>query len=170
MAISRYKYGGDLRLAGVFAGMIARYVQSHPTWFEEFDVVTSVPTYIGPGARRDWDPMDAIVGAMADRLRGRWQVARRAVEKTAETPAMAGLSWAGRQAVARTALRPSLRVPDQSVVAGRQVVVVDDVLTDGSTLREVALALRRAGATDVAGLVLARLPWSPEPPSTPAAR
>jgi predicted amidophosphoribosyltransferase len=39
---------------------------------------------------------------------------------------------------------------------GRHVVVVDDVLTTGSTLQAVASVLKAAGAAQVSGWVLAR--------------
>ena len=39
---------------------------------------------------------------------------------------------------------------------GARVLVVDDVMTSGATLTEVALALRAAGALSVENLVLAR--------------
>jgi predicted amidophosphoribosyltransferase len=43
-------------------------------------------------------------------------------------------------------------------IAGRTVLVIDDVMTTGSTLNAVATALRQAGAVSVNGLVLARTP------------
>ncbi len=42
-------------------------------------------------------------------------------------------------------------------LAGR-IVVIDDVMTTGSTLDEIAAALKRAGAAQVANLVVARTP------------
>jgi predicted amidophosphoribosyltransferase len=47
-------------------------------------------------------------------------------------------------------------VVDAAAVEGQRVLVYDDVFTCGLTLREIALALRRAGAVEVSGLVLAR--------------
>jgi predicted amidophosphoribosyltransferase len=41
------------------------------------------------------------------------------------------------------------------------VAVVDDVMTTGATLQEIAVALRKAGAAGVSGWVAAR---TPEPP------
>ena len=40
------------------------------------------------------------------------------------------------------------------------VIVVDDVLTSGATLNEVALVLRDCGCLNVSALVLAHTEWS----------
>ena len=40
-----------------------------------------------------------------------------------------------------------------------EVIVFDDTFTTGLTLREVALALRGAGAEEVCGVTLMRQPW-----------
>jgi predicted amidophosphoribosyltransferase len=105
----------------------------------------------------------AIVAAAAA-CAGKWWPfdldAPAAIVKTSPTVPLSSLgSPAARRLWAACELRPALRVPDRSRVAGRQILVVDDVFTDGSTLREVALALRSAGATGVSGVVLARQPW-----------
>lgn len=47
-------------------------------------------------------------------------------------------------------------------LAGRDVLLVDDVMTTGATLHAAGLALRRAGVRSVSALVLARTP-APEP-------
>jgi ComF family protein len=43
-------------------------------------------------------------------------------------------------------------------LAARHVVVVDDVMTTGATLDEIAATLKRAGAARVTNLVVARTP------------
>lgn len=53
-------------------------------------------------------------------------------------------------------LREALSVPQPGRVAGRRVLVFDDVYSEGYSRREMARALRRAGAAEVAGLVLTR--------------
>ena len=48
------------------------------------------------------------------------------------------------------------RVAHPERVAGRTVIVLDDVSTSGATLREAARALREAGAKKIVGLVFAK--------------
>jgi predicted amidophosphoribosyltransferase len=43
-------------------------------------------------------------------------------------------------------------------IAGRALVVIDDVMTSGSTLDEAARTLRRAGAEHIVNAVAARTP------------
>jgi predicted amidophosphoribosyltransferase len=163
-AIRRYKYGGERQLVGTFARMLASFLRSQPAWFEEFDLITAVPAYTGPDARRPWDPAGDILRALGTSVGREWAVEPGLVTKAAETPGMTGLGWGARQAVATGPLRSSLRFDPRRSVEGAQVLVFDDVLTEGSTLREVARLLRRHGASDVAGLVLARPGWEPVPP------
>lgn len=166
-AITRFKYGGQQELAGLFAATLARYLRAHPVWFEEFDMITAVPAYTGPGARRSWDPVGMVLAELAPRLGPAWAVEPGLVVKTRETPAMTGLGLTARQSVARGPLRAALSPAGGRGLDGTRVLVLDDVLTDGSTLAEVARVLRGCGASEVAGLVLARPAWAPEPPGRP---
>lgn len=157
-AIARYKYRGERWWANVFAAVLAGHVLAHPTWFEDFDLVVPMPSYRGVGARRAWDPL----GEIATRLRpllGEWDVRPGLLAKRAETPAMQGRTWPEREAIARGPLRTALAVTDPPAVAGARILVVDDVLTGGASLGEVARVLRRSEAAEVAGLILARRPW-----------
>ncbi|SHN21301.1 comF family protein [Duganella sacchari] len=49
-------------------------------------------------------------------------------------------------------------VPDAALVAGRHIGVVDDVMTSGRTLNELAATLKRHGAARVSNFVFARTP------------
>lgn len=163
-AIVRYKYGGDAAVLPALSGMLASFLAARQACFEEFDLMTAVPAFIGAGARRQWDPVGRLLASLAPLLPG-WRIEPGLVAKRSETPPMAGVPWSSRREIATGPLRASLAVPDPGPVKGRQILVVDDVLTEGGTLSEVARALRMAGASDVAGLVIARLPWLPDRPN-----
>lgn len=66
------------------------------------------------------------------------------------TPHLAGLRGRMRRQTVRGAFRC------QSDLSGRHVLVVDDVMTSGATLDEIARTLKQRGAARVSNLVLAR--------------
>jgi len=157
--IVAYKYRHERWRAAPLARLLASYLSQHATWFEEFDLIVPMPAYLGPGARRRWDPTGLLVQRLSEMLEAGWDVDLRAVSKQAETPALTGRSFTERLALAEGPLRRVLAVADPVRVRRATVLVVDDVFTEGCTLREVARVLLRAGAAEVAGLVLARPPW-----------
>lgn len=81
-----------------------------------------------------------------------WALRAGALERVRETRPRRGLTRAERQAD----LEGAFTVPCPSAVAGRAVVLVDDVVTTGATVRAAAAALREAGATGVGVACLAR--------------
>lgn len=159
--LARYKYRGGRAWAQVLGRLIAGFLEEHSPWFEEFEVLTACPGC--PSAERPWDHMALVLDAAASVAGDLWPFDTgpvRCVVKTAPTfPLMAMGSSSSRRLWAACDLRPALSVPDPGRVDGRQILVIDDVFTDGSTLREVALVLRKAGAAGVSGLVLGRQPW-----------
>lgn len=162
-AIVNYKYRGQHWWAGVFARLVAGYLDVHAPWFDDFDLVIPVPSYAGAGARRDWDPVGTVAAELAALAGALWVVRGDVLTKRAETPAMTGRGASVRRLLAETDVKRSLRVEDATAVAGARVLVLDDVFAEGSTLRSAALTLRAAGAVEVAGLVLARPPWRKGP-------
>ncbi|MEO8870825.1 MAG: phosphoribosyltransferase family protein, partial [Granulicella sp.] len=56
----------------------------------------------------------------------------------------------------RTNLRGAFAVPNRASLAGRTVLLVDDIYTTGATARECARVLRRAGAKRIFVATLAR--------------
>ena len=159
-----YKYRRRVRWAPVLARLVAGWLLAHQPWLEDFDLLVPAPAFTGPGARRAWDPVGELAALVAGLVGPLWEVAAGAVVKTAETPPMTGRSGAARVAVAEGPLRACLAVPRPDRVAGARVLVLDDVLTEGATLREVARALRAAGAREVAGLAVTRPARRPPPP------
>jgi ComF family protein len=78
-----------------------------------------------------------------------------ALKRTRATPQQVGLSKTERAHNVQGAFR--VPAAAKAEVAGRRLVVVDDVLTSGSTVDACARALLRAGAAEVDVLVFARV-------------
>jgi len=76
-----------------------------------------------------------------------------ALRRRKSTNPQAGLTSAQR----RVNVAGAFEVVRPQLVSGRRVVLVDDVLTTGATAGACAAVLRRAGATRVAVLTLARV-------------
>lgn len=79
-----------------------------------------------------------------------------ALHRLRATPSLADLGAAGRRAVMEGVIRATPRAVPR--IAGRRVLLVDDVLTSGATADACAEALLEAGAARVEVLAVARVP------------
>jgi ComF family protein len=144
--IHLFKYGRIRTLAGPLGRMIASAVPRDRV----FDAVVPVPLHWRRRLDRGFNQSELLARAVARRYGlGVTNAARR----RRATPAQAGLSNAGR----RTNVAGAFTVKRPRAVAGCRVLLVDDVMTTGATAGACAAALRRAGATYVALLTLARV-------------
>ncbi|TSE26132.1 Orotate phosphoribosyltransferase [Tepidimonas sediminis] len=106
-------------------------------------------------AQRGHNQAWSLMRALARRTRtppARAQVLRR----NPTAPVLHHLDAAGRRAHETDLF--TLEPHALAWVRGRHLLVVDDVMTTGTTLRAASQALRQAGAASVAALVLARTP------------
>jgi ComF family protein len=144
--IHAYKYGGRLALARPLGEALARLVA------RDVDVIVPMPLARGRLAERGFNQAleiarVAAAGTGIGILPG-------ACRKVADTPPQAALPWKERAKNVRRAF-----VCDADL-EGKRIAVVDDVLTTGATLNEIARVLRKAGAASVRGWIVARtLPY-----------
>jgi ComF family protein len=103
------------------------------------DLVCAVPLHWKRAWRRRYNQSDVLARALARRLSLPFMA--NAVRRIRATPLQATLSPTARRSNVRGAFRARSRC-----VTGRTVILVDDVLTTGSTAHAVAHALQEAGA------------------------
>ncbi|MBB3082203.1 ComF family protein [Geodermatophilus sabuli] len=154
-AVYRYKYGEDRSWAAVLGRILVGYLEEHRQEMARFDVITTGAIYVGPRAIRLWDYLRLVLEA-AGRAGPGWPFAPGLIAKSGPTGRFLGIGVEARREIAEGELRSLLSVPEPERVAGGRVLVVDDVYSEGFSLREMARALLHAGATEVAGLVFTR--------------
>jgi ComF family protein len=140
--IQKYKYGPDIALAPVLGSLLTR------TPCTDVEAVIPMPLARARLRHRGFNQAQEMA-RLAARACG-IPVLRHACRKVSETAPQAGLPFDQR---ARN-VRGSFVCDDD--LTGRRVAIVDDVMTTGASVNELARVLKHAGAQAVRVWVLAR--------------
>jgi ComF family protein len=151
------KYGDRLDLAPMMGRWMATAGRSLTA---EADVIIPVPLHW----RRYWARRFNQSALLAEAIAKASQVplVLGALKRVKATPQQVGLSQSARALNVQGAFRVSLS--GKAAVAGRRVILVDDVITTGATVDACARALLRAGAAEVNVLTFARVVAAARPP------
>lgn len=140
--IHALKYGGNLSIAPVLAEALA---SSSPP---RVDALLPTPLAARRLRERGFNQAQELARIAGRRLGIR--VLADACRKVSDTVPQAGLPWKERKRNVRSTF-----VCDADL-SGLRVAIVDDVMTSGATLNELARNLKRAGAVHVSAWVVAR--------------
>ena len=141
--VQALKYGGNLVVARLLGEALAEAVASEPA-----EVIVPMPLSVARLRERGFNQALEIARHVG-RATG-IPVAPEACRRVLDTAAQATLPWKARAANIRGAF-----VCDANL-RGRRVAIVDDVMTTGATLDELAKNVRRAGAREIRAWVVAR--------------
>lgn len=148
--LAQFKFHADPGWAATLAGLM-REAPGAAAALAEADLVLPVPLSRERLRQRGYN--QALLLA---RQLGATRVHADLLLRTRDAEAQSHLTRAERLRNLRGAfMLDPLQAPQ---VAGRRVLLVDDVMTTGATLHAAAAPLREAGAAHVAALVLARTP------------
>jgi ComF family protein len=152
--VTALKFGRELTLARPLGELLAARWLGCP---DPPPVDCLVPVPLAPRrlARRGFNQSLEVARAMATALAAssrRMPVATGALGRLRESPPQSGLALAQRRTNLQGAFACTTRFD------GMAVGIVDDVMTSGSTVGEVARVLRAAGAVTVVAFVVARTP------------
>ncbi len=145
-AVHRLKYEAERSLAEPLGLLLAART---PPSLADTPVLVPVPLHASRLRDRGFNQAELLAAAVARWLG--WPLAGSALVRDRTTPPQAFLNRAERQ----HNLKGAFRAPPLAGVRGRGIVLVDDVVTTGSTLHECARVLLAAGARRVDGLVVA---------------
>lgn len=147
-SILRFKFHDASNYAKLYGGLIADCVrESIP---DRYDIITWVPLSTKRLKKRGYD--QAMLLAMSAALKLD-DVAVELLVKHTDVPAQSGIGGAEKR---RANISGAYRVADEELVRGKRILLIDDIITTGSTLSECARMFRLAGAADVVCATLAR--------------
>jgi ComF family protein len=149
--IHHLKYRGRRRVADRLGRLMARVVLSDPG-FRACDGLVPVPLRPEKELERGYNPAELL----GDR-----------VSSIVGIPLLDGILLKTRKTRSQTEIKPAERISnpsgsfgvlDHGEVAGKCLLIIDDVMTSGSTLAAAAGALLAAGSCGVFALTAARTP------------
>jgi predicted amidophosphoribosyltransferase len=159
-AIHSYKYDEQRGWSKIFGRILLGFLERHPDPFRSFGLIVATPAladefdhtrevlreaaYEDLFSPEEW-PFD-VVGPPAMIL-------------TEPVRRFAGKTFQQRLAIADEQLRKAIKVVDPKRIAGKDILVYDDVFTTGLTLNTVATVLKANGAGTVCGVSLVRAPF-----------
>ncbi len=118
-------------------------------WLQQFDIITCVPTSSERRKKRGFDVPEEIFGALLDQ-RSSCVYSDAVLKRVRRTAPLFELKPEER----RQELAGCFALREHFPVAGKRVLLCDDIFTTGSTLTEAAQVLLRAGAKSVGALAL----------------
>lgn len=147
-AIIAFKFYGALHLLRPLAHLLLQTYERH-FLNTRFDAIVAVPMHEKRLISRGFNHVLLLGEKLATETN--IPLDRTVLRKIKDTAPQVGLTRAQR----KTNLRGSMHVADPGRIKGKRVLLLDDVSTSGATLAEAAGVLKRSGASQVHGLVLA---------------
>ncbi len=146
--IHALKYHGNMPAARLLGGWLAAALNDHP--MRDSNLIIPVPLHRSRLAHRGFNQALLIAGTLSATVNKPLHDGN--LRRIRHTETQTRMSVAKREENVKGAF--SLRKP--VLVAGRSIILVDDVMTTGATMSECARILKAAGARSVLAVVAAR--------------
>ena len=144
-----FKYAGKTGLRRHFARFLIDYVKKYRVPIRECDLIIPVPLHPARFRERGFNQSELIAHSAAQNLRV--MCSTNCTARVRYTPNQARVNSKQRW----TNMQGTFRIRNCRAVRNKTILVIDDVLTTGATLSEIALALKSSGAKTVYGLTAA---------------
>lgn len=147
--IHEFKYNRQIHLRHLVARWLREALDDERVRDQEFDVIVPVPLHAARQRERGFNQ----AGLLAELLSGQTSIScRRLLKRVRYTTTQTALDRSERM----ENLHNAFRLRKNADVRGLRVLLIDDVLTTGSTLSECARVLKGAGAKSVHAATAAR--------------
>lgn len=149
-AIHQFKYGNNISVGALLASFMADF--SFPDVdFTDYSLIVPVPLHIKRLRQRGFNQSLILARALAKK----WQIPVNfsLLKRHKFTETQTGMNKTER----KQNIKGAFEVRDKENIAGKNIIIVDDVYTTGATVNECAKILIKAGAQKVTVLTLARV-------------
>jgi len=148
--IHTFKYAsGGLRLGNFLSNIMNNSIRSYPGFTEGVEIVTFVPLYNNRLRERGFNQSKVLAAGISRELE---IPVMDCLDKIKNTKHQSELDRSDRL----SNLTGAFRVRDPQDITGKIILLIDDVMTTGSTLNECARVLLDDGAKEVRCFTLAR--------------
>ena len=147
-SVLRFKFKEATGYTKAYGGLMAGCIRGRLAG--RYDLITWVPLSEKRRKKRGYDQAMLLAMSVALELD---DVAVATLEKHTDVPAQSGV---GSDEKRRANISGVYCVPDEELIKGKRILLIDDVVTTGSTLSECARMLLQAGAEEVLCCTLAR--------------
>ena len=150
-AIHQFKYRDRPQMAVPLGHLLAAYARDHAPELNglRFDALLPMPMHPNRQRQRGYNQSERLARVVGNEIS--LPLLTKALIRTRPTRPQVGLAGDAR----RTNLRGAFEVKQPLLVAGKTLLLIDDVVTSGSSLHECAVVLKAAGAKAVYALTLA---------------
>ncbi len=148
--ILNFKYRGFEILGRELGDFVLRSLGEEELFWAGLDAIVPVPLHRAKQRSRGFNQARSLAARLSGRIHVPLVAGR--LVKTRPTVAQTSLEARGRAANLKGVFR--VRKPDH--LAGKTVLLVDDVWTTGSTIRECSRALRLAGVKEIRAVTVAQ--------------
>lgn len=140
-SIHRYKFGRRRTYGQVYAQLMA--MELYDSAFHDVDFICWVPVFWLRKHKRGYDQSELLARTIGKELS---LPVQSALKKIRNNPAQSTIQGVAQR---RANVTGVYRVRDKSIVAGKRILLIDDVVTTGATVSECARILLTAGAKEV---------------------
>ncbi len=147
-SILRFKFKGATAYADCYGKLMAACIREHLSG--KYDLITWVPLSVKRAKTRGYDQAMLLALAVALELD---DVAVETLVKTAHVQAQSTITD---KETRRANVSGAYELKDKELIDGKRILLIDDIITTGSTLSECARMLLLSGAEAVVCATLAR--------------
>jgi len=144
----RFKFKGATGYASAYSKVLAKCIAKNLKG--QYDIITWVPISDRREKKRGYDQSMLLAMATALELD---DVAVELLRKSVDVPAQSSLPTEEKR---RANVCDVYEVTDRDILAGKRILLIDDIVTTGATLSECSRTLLMAGAESVVCAVLAK--------------